>query len=110
MSTKILLLLCCLVFLSTGCSYLGWDESSSLSPAAPSPSAVEPEKTQVMAVHYHGHALYNFQLGRGYMAGGRYELARERFLLALASAENDALRRDAVAELEIVNRLIRSQR
>ena len=110
MSTKILLSLCCLLFLATGCSYLGKGETSSLSPTGTSDPAMEQDDSEVMAVHYHGYALYNFQLGRGYMAGGRYELARERFLLALASAENDALRRDAVSELEIVDRLIRSQR
>ncbi len=101
MRTKILLSLCCLLFLSAGCSSLRQDESSSF---------FKEGEPQVMAVQYNGHALYNFQLGREYLAGGRYELARERFLLALASSKNDALRRDAVTELETVNRLIRSQR
>jgi hypothetical protein len=103
MRTKLLLSLCCLLLLSAGCSSLsqGQGESSSF---------FQETTPQVMAVNYDGHALYNFQLGRGYLAGGRYELARDSFLLALASSKNDALRRDAVAELESVNRLIRSQR
>ncbi|MGE4299352.1 MAG: hypothetical protein AB7E47_15155 [Desulfovibrionaceae bacterium] len=66
--------------------------------------------TGLTSMPYHEHALYNFQLGRGYMAQGRYELARERYLLALAVARDDAMRMRLSEELDAVDRLILSQR
>ena len=74
--------------------------------AAPPP----PEPQAVVAAPYHENALYNFHLGRSYMAQGRYELARERYLLALACSHDDDLRLRAAQELEAAQRQIESLR
>jgi Tfp pilus assembly protein PilF len=68
------------------------------------------EETRIHAAPYHGHTLQNLYLGRSYMAQGRYELARERLLLALSSARDPQMRQLVTAEIEAVDRMIRSQR
>lgn len=70
-------------------------------------TAKEPD---MVGAPYHENALYNYYLGRDYMARGRYELARERFLLALACSRNEDMRLMAAAELEAAQRQIESQR
>ena len=67
-------------------------------------------KPRPEAVPYDDAALYNFQLGRHYQTRGRLELARDRFLQALATARNDDMRERAAEEIEATDRLIRSQR
>jgi len=67
-------------------------------------------KQRPEAVPYDDAALYNFQLGRHYQSRGRLELARDRFLQALATADNPDMRERAAREIEATDRLIRSQR
>lgn len=67
-------------------------------------------KPRPEAVPYDDAALYNFQLGRHYQSRGRLELARDRFLQALATADNPDMRERAAREIEATDRLIRSQR
>ncbi len=67
-------------------------------------------KPQPEAVPYDDAALYNFQLGRHYQSRGRLELARDRFLQALATSRNPDMRQRAAEEIEATDRLIRSQR
>ncbi len=56
-------------------------------------------------------SLYNFKMGREYAAQGRYELAREQYLIAYAGAENDAVMRDAAArEVQAMDMIIKTQR
>jgi hypothetical protein len=62
------------------------------------------------ALPYKGTALHNMKLGRGYQAEGRYELARDRFLQALALAEHEDMKDAVIKELEATDKLIRSQR
>ncbi len=55
-------------------------------------------------------SLYNFKMGREYAAQGRYELAKEHYLMALASS-GDAQTRDLVThELHAVDLMIQTQR
>lgn len=74
------------------------------------PAAPPPEPTDVMAAGYNANALHNFYMGRQYVAQGRYELAREHFLLAIASADGPELQESLTAELHAVDRLIRTLR
>ena len=75
-------------------------------------SAAYKDRTDVelVASSYHENAIYNYHLGRTYMAESRYELARERFLLALACSRNEDMRLRAAEELEAAERQIASQR
>lgn len=84
----------------TGCSY------KNLVPKQEEPEEV----TTAMAVPYNANALNNFYLGRQYTAQMRYELAREHYLMALASARHEALRESLVHELDAVDRLIKTVR
>jgi len=65
---------------------------------------------QAEAVPYHGHALYNFHLGRKYQAEGRYEMARDRFLQAMATAEDQEMRTRLAREIEAADKLIELER
>ncbi len=67
-------------------------------------------KPRPEAVPYDDAALYNFQLGRHYQSRGRLEMARDRFLQALATARNPDMRQRAAEEIEATDRLIRTQR
>jgi len=67
-------------------------------------------KPQAEAVPYHGYALHNFHLGRKYQAQGRYEMARDRFLQALATAEDADMRASLAKEIQATDKLIRLQR
>lgn len=59
---------------------------------------------------YKGAALHNMKLGRGYQAEGRYEMARDRFMQALALAENEDMKDAIIQELDATDKLIRTQR
>lgn len=83
---------------------------ASLSARAPEQQAPPPEPTDVVAAPYDANALHNFYVGRQFVAQGRYELAREHYLLALASAREEAMRDTLVAELQNVDRLIKTLR
>ena len=82
---------------------------SSYLPDMPEMTLMKPEKREAVAP-YSAHSLMHYQLGREYMAGGRYELAREHILLAMAGARDDALRDQAAADLEALDRIIVSRR
>lgn len=59
---------------------------------------------------YDANSLWNLQLGRNYASQGRYELAKEHLLMALA-ASNDAEIRNVVAhELKSVDTMLKTQR
>lgn len=70
----------------------------------------EAEQTDVVAAPYNANALNNFYMGRQYVAQGRYELAREHYLIALASAREGDMRDSLVTELKVVDRLIKTLR
>jgi hypothetical protein len=100
-------MLAALCLLATGCA--GLSQPLAMLPETNKKPAPEPEPT-VLAAPYHEHALYNFRLGRTYMAEGRYELAKERYLLALSVSRNEELRERLAAELDGVEKLLKTQR
>ena len=56
-------------------------------------------------------SLINFTQGREFASQGRYELAREQYLLAYAAAEESAVMRDAAArEVQAMDLMIKTQR
>ncbi|MDR2892304.1 MAG: hypothetical protein LBV80_04375 [Deltaproteobacteria bacterium] len=55
-------------------------------------------------------SISNYKLGREYAAAGRFELAREHYLLALAAANDKDLQDALVAELHSVDLMIKSLR
>lgn len=59
---------------------------------------------------YSENSLNNLHIGRQYLAQGRYELAREHFLMGLASARNGAMRQRLSQELQAAERMIQAQR
>lgn len=65
---------------------------------------------QAVVVPYDSQYLLNLQAGREYAANGRYELAREHFLLALASSRNRQTRNLAAQELASVDLMIQTLR
>jgi len=67
-------------------------------------------RPQPEALPYDGHTLQYTVLARSYRAQGRYELAREHYLRALATAEDATLRSRLAAELDGVDRLLLTQR
>lgn len=90
---KLIYLLVALMPIAGGCSYAPYFSSDR--------SAV---------VQYDQSYLWNLQIGREYAAAGRYELAKEHYLMALA-VSNDADTRDLVThELHAVDLMIKAQR
>ena len=60
-------------------------------------------------VHNSAASIHNLQLGRQYIAEGRYELAREHYLFALAAS--DETKKDVIAqELHAVDLMVKTQR
>lgn len=60
-------------------------------------------------VHNSAASIHNLQLGRKYVAEGRYELAREHYLFALAAS--DEMNKDMIAdELHAVDLMVKTQR
>ena len=55
-------------------------------------------------------SLANYQLGRNYAAAGRYELAREHYLIALAAANTAAMQEALAQELGSIDMMIKSLR
>lgn len=66
--------------------------------------------TQAEVLPEHESTLTNFTLAREYQTQGRLEMARDRYLQALATARNPELKTRIVEELEAADRQIRSQR
>lgn len=76
-------------------------------------STVEEKQHTAEAVDvtsYNPISLKNYRLGRDYVAAGRYELAREHYLLALASADSPELKTALSNELCAVNLMIKTLR
>ena len=73
-------------------------------------TACSRHESEVAAAPYNYEALYNFQMGKNYLAEGRYELAKERFTLALAANRNPEMQDTLVHELEAVNMMIQTLR
>ena len=55
-------------------------------------------------------SLWNLKLGREYTAEGRYELAKEHYLMALASCSDSETRTIVDHELHAVDLMIQTQR
>ena len=67
------------------------------------------ERDATAIVHNSAASVYNLQLGRQYVAEGRYELAREHYLFALAAS--DEVNKDMIAqELHAVDLIVKTQR
>ncbi|NCC25662.1 MAG: hypothetical protein EOM25_10790 [Deltaproteobacteria bacterium] len=66
--------------------------------------------TTATAVPYHEEALFNYYLARRYQAEGRYELAREKLVLALAIARNEEFRAQCLSELQRTEDMIYAKR
>lgn len=64
----------------------------------------------VAVTQYSSDSLRNYKTARDYAAQGRYELAREHYLLALASASDPNLQDALAQELESVDMMIKSLR
>jgi hypothetical protein len=61
-------------------------------------------------LEYNPDCLRNYKAGRDFAAAGRYELAREHYILALASSGNSNLRETLTHELDNINLMIKSLR
>jgi tetratricopeptide (TPR) repeat protein len=93
MRPTLLLAAICLAALACGCNG-----------AVTSPPPVTTQRA------YDANAVYNYALGRRYQAEGRYELAREHLLQALAMSEDEELRNLVVRDIEAADKAIRSRR
>ena len=78
--------------------------------AAGCAGASDQERAMAAAVPYTEVCLHNYELARYYAVAGRYELAKEHYLLALASAENPRLRGILASELDGVEKMIYTTR
>lgn len=70
----------------------------------------QPPTTQAEVLPEHENTLANFTLAREYQTQGRLEMARDRYLQALATARNPEFKTRIVEEQEAADRQIRSQR
>ena len=59
---------------------------------------------------FNSNSRWHLQLGRDFAAQGRYELAREHLLMALASNADPMLRGMLTHELKSVDAMIKTQR
>jgi hypothetical protein len=66
--------------------------------------------TSTVVVRYHPDSLRNYQVARDFAAVGRFELAREHYLLALATANDPGLRDALAFELDSINLMIKTLR
>ena len=64
---------------------------------------------RTVVVQHDQNSLWNMQLGREYAAAGRYELAKEHYLMALASSTQET-RPVILHELQAVDMMIQAQR
>ncbi len=84
-------MLCCLALSGCGLSAHFSDERMAVAP-------------------YDANSLWNLKLGRDYVAQGRYELAKEHYLMALASSSDAETRTLVAHELQSVDLMIKTQR
>lgn len=66
--------------------------------------------TKLATTPYSSSTLENLKQGREYASAGRYELAREHYLLALASSEGSGATNLITQELQAVDLMIKTQR
>lgn len=59
---------------------------------------------------HNSNSAWNLQVGRDYAAQGRYELAKEHLLMALASNSDPGMRNLLTHELKSVDAMIKTQR
>lgn len=59
---------------------------------------------------HNSNSLWHLQVGRDYAGQGRYELAREQLLMALASNSDPYMRNMLSHELKSVDAMIQTQR
>ena len=97
----IAIILCCTLVLvfSSGCGLFSSGTSKSSRPGS-----------DVALVSENPVSLHNYRTAREYAASGRYELAREHYLLAYASAEDATVKDMLAKELKAVDLMIRSLR
>ena len=65
---------------------------------------------RTVALPHDPNSLWNLKLGREYAAAGRFELAKEHYLMALASSDDTETRTIATHELHAVDMMIEAQR
>lgn len=59
---------------------------------------------------YNSNSLWHLQVGRDYAGQGRYELAKEHLLMAVASSSDPYMRNMLNHELKSVDAMIQTQR
>ncbi|MDR1360232.1 MAG: hypothetical protein LBJ82_04545 [Deltaproteobacteria bacterium] len=65
---------------------------------------------RVVIVPHDPNSLWNIKQGREYASAGRYELAKEHYLMALASSSDEETKRIVIHELQAVDLMIQAQR
>ena len=65
---------------------------------------------RIVVVPHDPSSLRNIKSGREYAFAGRYELAREHYLMALASSSDEETRKIVSHELRAVDLMIQAQR
>jgi hypothetical protein len=88
----------------------GFGVVDSINPLLKNPSPAETKSGVPHIVDYAPDSIAHYLLGRDYAASGRYELAREQYLLALAAADNREMQQSLMQELDSVNMMIKSLR
>ncbi len=86
------------VAILSGCSILERDSAAE----APLPAQI--------VVDYDAQALSSYRQARQFIAQGRYELAREQYLIALAIARNESMREQVKQELQATDLMLRAAR
>ena len=77
-----------------------------------SPGTILPyfSNERIVIVPHDPNSLRNLRLGREYASSGRYELAKEHYLLALASRSDEATKKIVLHELHAADLMIQAQR
>jgi hypothetical protein len=65
---------------------------------------------RIVIVPHDPNSLWNMKLGREYASAGRYELAKEHYLLALAASSDEETKKIVSHELHAVDLMIQAQR
>lgn len=73
-------------------------------------SSVIGQESETAKPAFNNNAEYNYALGLQYQAEGRHELARERFLQALAISRDEEFRSLMAQEIEAADKALRSMR
>ena len=73
-------------------------------------SLFEPSKARAAAVNYSDQSLHNYKQGQYYASAGRFELAKEYYLLALAATTDPGMQDAISRDLEAADAAIQIQR